>query len=67
MKCPICHKNNTTVVGGKYDKYPVKRYRRCLSCGVNFQTVEYYTDKTLRDVKKNCTDTMKEVLDYAMS
>ena len=43
MKCPKCNLDNTTVWGKRVLKNGnTRRYRRCLSCGYNFKTTEYY-------------------------
>lgn len=46
MKCPYCHNDKSEVVATSppwnksHDSY--KRYRRCLSCGAAFTTIERY-------------------------
>lgn len=44
MKCPYCGIDNNRVYGhGVELEFSYKRYRKCLSCGRNFKTYEYYT------------------------
>lgn len=47
MKCPKCQRNNDKVYRG-YDKdYSHIRYRKCLSCGYRFKSVERLDYKTM--------------------
>lgn len=52
FKCPICNSLNTRVVGNRKKGNVVYRYRLCDSCNTHFKTNEYYTDKTLEEVRK---------------
>lgn len=48
MECPACDANNDAVVG-KYRPAKgntVRRYRKCLSCGWKFTTVERWNGRT---------------------
>ena len=46
MNCPHCGKDNTRVYGGKETAFgSYERYRKCLSCGIKFKTIEIYRAK----------------------
>ena len=58
MKCPKCQDNNDRVYGteiARNTRYQRIRYRRCLSCGFKFKTVERIDYKAM-DSKCKCSE-----------
>ena len=58
MKCPKCQRNNDRVYGtenAKNTRYQRIRYRKCLSCGYRYKTVERIDYKSM-DSKVKCTE-----------
>lgn len=43
MTCPKCNTDNTRVYGDREtERGNRRRYRKCLTCGHRFKTIEYY-------------------------
>ena len=52
MKCPYCGDGETLVMDSRPTVDHVKRRRKCLLCGVRFNTIEIDQDMFDRQVKE---------------
>lgn len=56
MRCPYCNSDQIKVQGKRKDQWKPEnvdvRYRKCIKCGRNFKTTEYYSAETMREVEE---------------
>jgi transcriptional repressor NrdR len=55
MKCPFCREGSFEVTDSRSDRdrFPIRRRRRCPSCGRRAWTVEHLEETPLKVIKKN--------------